>query len=122
MIHKDMEVYKASMVLVKEIYRITASFPKDEMYGLSSQMRRAAVSVPSNIAEGCARKSQKELIQFLSIAQGSLAELDTQIDISVMLGFIPKETASAELGDLQQKTRQLLMGFIRSVHTKLKQI
>jgi four helix bundle protein len=117
-----MEVYKASMLLVKEIYRITATFPKAEIYGLSSQMRRAAVSVPSNIAEGCARKSQKELLQFLSIAQGSLAELDTQIDISVMLGFIRKETASVEIGDLMQKTRQLLMGFIRSVHSKLDQI
>ncbi|MCD8478770.1 MAG: four helix bundle protein [Candidatus Cloacimonetes bacterium] len=122
MIHKDMEVYKASMLLVKEIYRITATFPKAEIYGLSSQMRRAAVSVPSNIAEGCARKSQKELLQFLSIAQGSLAELDTQIEISLMLDFVDYQTASAELGVLLQKTRQLLMGFIRSVHSKLDKI
>lgn len=76
------------MELVTEIYRITNNFPRDEVYGLTSQMRRAAVSVPSNIAEGAARTSNKEFLQFLSIARGSLSELETQIMISINLDYV----------------------------------
>lgn len=71
--HKELEVWKCSMELVEAIYKVSYKFPKSERYGLTSQIRRAAVSVPSNIAEGAARKSDKELLQFLSIALGSLA-------------------------------------------------
>lgn len=79
------------MDLVGEIYRVTERLPKAERFGLFSQIRRAAVSVPSNIAEGAARGSRMELRRFLSIAQSSLSELDTQLDICVMLGFLPRE-------------------------------
>src|SRR3989344_1348071 len=83
--HKDLIVWQKGMDLVKEIYSLTANFPKDEMYGLKSQMERAGVSIPSQIAEGYLRKHQKEYVQFLSIALGSAAELETQILVCIML-------------------------------------
>lgn len=82
MIYKDLEVWKQSMVLVTEVHQATGDFPKEELFGLVSQMRRAAVSIPSNIAEGCGRKNTKEYIQFLYISKGSLFELETQIEIA----------------------------------------
>ena len=88
MYHKDMEVWKKSMELVAQVYSITKAYPKEELFSLTSQMRRAAISIPSNIAEGCARASDKESIRFLDIALGSLAELDTQILISKELGYL----------------------------------
>ena len=86
--HKDLEVWKKSMDLVSNIYKITESFPNKETYCLTNQIRRAAVSVPSNIAEGAARSSKKEFIQFLYIALGSLAELETQMIIASRLGYL----------------------------------
>lgn len=86
--HKDLEVWKQSIDLVFNIHKLTETFPKEEMFGLVSQMRRSAVSIPSNIAEGCGRFSNKETLKFLSIALGSLAELDTQILIAKRLEFI----------------------------------
>jgi len=86
--HKDLEVWKKSMDLVSNIYKITESFPNKELYGLTNQIRRAAVSVPSNIAEGAARSSKKEFIQFLYIALGSLSELETQIIIANRLEYL----------------------------------
>lgn len=83
--HKDLEVWKRSVELVKTIYEITKSFPKEELYGLTNQMRRSAISIPSNIAEGAARNHNKEFIQFLYITLGSIAELETQIIISKKL-------------------------------------
>lgn len=79
---KDLIVWQKSMNLVKEIYVITANFPKSEIYGLTSQMRRAAISIPSNIAEGKKRKTRNDYIQFLRIANGSAAELETQLLIT----------------------------------------
>ena len=75
--HYKLEAWKSAMALVSSIYQITRSFPKEELYGLTSQMRRAAVSIPSNLAEGAARTGQKEFAQLLSIAKGSLSELET---------------------------------------------
>tara|TARA_B110000285_G_C14564852_1_gene355171 strand:+ start:124 stop:417 length:294 start_codon:yes stop_codon:yes gene_type:complete len=86
--HKEMDVWKRSMDLLETIYKVSTQFPKEEIYGLTSQIRRSAVSVPSNIAEGAARKSDKEFIQFISIAMGSLSEVETQYQLSVRLGFI----------------------------------
>ncbi len=90
--HRKLDVWRKSMDFVKEIYLITDKFPSSELYGLTSQMRRAAVSVPSNIAEGAARKGTKEYKQFLNIAQGSASELDTQIELALLLGFINNDT------------------------------
>jgi four helix bundle protein len=88
--HKQLDTWQQAMLLVKMIYEVTASFPREELFGLSSQMRRAAVSVPSNIAEGAGRSGSKEFVRFLDIARGSLAELDTQIEIAIMLNYLPE--------------------------------
>ena len=85
--HKDLKVYQEALLLVKDIYFITSHFPKEELYGLTSQMKRCAISIPSNIAEGSGRKGNAELIRFLYISLGSLSELETQLDISIMLNF-----------------------------------
>jgi four helix bundle protein len=85
--YKDLLVWRKGIELVKEIYRLTKPFPADERFGLISQMRRAAVSIPSNIAEGQARKTTGEFVQFVSHAEGSLAELDTQLVLAVELGY-----------------------------------
>ena len=85
--HKDLDVWKLSIDFVEEIYRITEKFPSEERFGLISQLRRAAVSISSNIAEGAARKSDKENIQFLYVALGSIAEIETQLIISNRLGY-----------------------------------
>ena len=86
--HRDLRAWQDAMTLVEHLYEITRTFPQAELYGLTSQIRRAAVSVPTNIAEGAARSSSEELRQFLSIAQASLSELDTLIDISARLGYV----------------------------------
>lgn len=84
----DLDVWKAGMEITKDIYKVTEIFPKSELFGLTSQMRRAAVSIPSNIAEGNGRYYRKEYLQFLHISQGSLLELMTQIELSKELGFL----------------------------------
>jgi len=89
------------MNLTKTIYHITSQFPHSEQYGLASQMRRAAISIPSNLAEGATRAGYKEFLQFINITQGSLSELDTQLEISKMLGFISDETYERVLQELQ---------------------
>ena len=89
--HKELKVWKKGIELVKVIYGITNDFPKTEQFGLISQIRRCSVSIPSNIAEGCGRHSDKELIHFLYITLGSASELETQIIISQELGFLEKE-------------------------------
>ena len=90
--HKDLDVWKRSIGLVTEIYRITKSFPDDEKYGMMNQMRRSAVSIPSNIAEGSARHTKRENIQFLYVALGSLSELETQLTISNNLEYITNDS------------------------------
>ena len=101
--HKDLEVYKKSMDLVTTIYKLTNDFPPEEKFGLTSQIRRAAISVPSNIAEGSARKSTKELIQFLYISLGSLSEVETQLDLSHRLNYI------VETDELNKKIHYLFI-------------
>ena len=86
--HYNLEAWKESMALVTAVYQASQSFPKEEIYGLTSQIRRAAVSVPSNLAEGAARTGQREFAQFLSISRGSLSELETQLLIAVELGYL----------------------------------
>ena len=113
--HKKLEVWKTAMYLVEVIYKISSKFPDDERYGLTSQIRRAAVSIPSNIAEGAGRKGDKELIQFVSIALGSLAELETQYLLAVQLNYIKNNEETLEL-ILKQK--QLLLGFRNYIKRK----
>jgi len=86
--HKDLEVWKKSLDFVESVYKLTEQFPKTEMYGLTNQMRRAVVSISSNIAEGAARSTKKEFIQFLYIALGSLSEVETQLIIAQRLRYI----------------------------------
>jgi four helix bundle protein len=90
--HKKLEAWKQSMDLVIEIYRTTENFPSQEIYGLTNQIRRAAISIPSNIAEGAARQTKKEFTNYLHMAQGSLSELDTQIELASQLGYFDQET------------------------------
>ena len=86
--HKDLDAWKKSMDLVDGIYKVTKSFPNEELYSLTNQMRRAAISIPSNIAEGAARGSKNDFIRFLYIALGSLSELETQVIIANRLGYL----------------------------------
>ena len=104
--YKDLLVWQKSMTLVKDIYRLTR-FPQDERFGLVSQLRRAAVSVPSNIAEGQSRHTSGEFVQFVSHAEGSLAELETQMLIAVDLDFCSKEEANQALAQIEELQRML---------------
>ena len=97
---RDLEVWQRGMDLVEDVYRISAAFPKTETYGLASQSRRAAVSVPSNLAEGHTRKSIKEYLNHLSMAQASLAELGTQLEIAMRLGYIPTAELTPRLDEI----------------------
>ncbi len=97
--HEQLDAWKYSMRLVKAVYQMTSDFPLEERYGLAQQMRRAAVSVPSNLAEGAGRNGVKEYLQFIGIARGSLAELETQLQLAVMLGFATDDHEAFELAD-----------------------
>jgi four helix bundle protein len=112
--HKELVVWQKSIDFVTDIYKMTRNFPKDEVYGLTSQMRRAAVSIPSNIAEGAARCHIKEYLNFLNIALGSASELDTQIIISKNLQYLSAELSdeySAKLCEISK----MLHGIVRSL-------
>jgi four helix bundle protein len=112
--HHDLVAWKVSIELVGDLYRLTETFPAKETYGLVSQIRRAAVSVPSNIAEGAARATKREFAHYLSIARGSLSEIDTQLTISKQLGFINDDE------ELQQKMDRvfgLIGGLLKSTRT-----
>ena len=114
--HRDLLVWQESIALVKDIYAVTRQLPDEEKFGLTSQMRRAAVSIPSNIAEGAARSSQRELAQFLVIARGSLSELETQLIIAKELNYL-RETAKIEARI--QSIFRLLGGLLSSVKKKI---
>jgi four helix bundle protein len=104
-----LDIWKLGIELVQEVYKTTVEFPKEEIYGLTNQMRRAAVSIPSNISEGAARSSKKEFIQFLYVALGSLAELETQAIISEKLGYLKNHP----LMELIEKQRRKQLNFIK---------
>lgn len=109
--YKELDVWKKARAFVKDIYIITRDFPNEEKYGLMSQMRRCAVSIPSNIAEGYGRQFKKETVQFLHISRGSLYELETQMYIAYDLSFISEEKLNKLLADLEE-CRRLLSGLI----------
>lgn len=111
--HKKLNVWNKAIEFVTKIYRITESFPDNEKYVLVPQIRRSAISIPSNIAEGAGRASKKEFVQFLSIAQGSTSELETQLIISNNLGFIKKE--DMRLIDELDEISRMIIGLIKSL-------
>ena len=113
--HKDLEVWKESMNLVVDIYELTKTFPAEEKFGLTSQIRRSAISIPSNIAEGAGRKGTKELLQFLYIALGSLAELETQIEIAQRIKYI--QTTEHYFGKIYL-IRTMISNLIKSLKDK----
>ena len=114
--HRKLETWQKSIELTEIIYKITSLFPKEEIYGLTNQMRRCAVSVASNIAEGAARNSTKEFLQFLSIAQGSLSELDTQLELSLRLNYL-NERDYKDTVFLTTITFKLISGLVRKLKT-----
>ena len=117
--HKDLEAWKKSINLVTEIYKLTSGFPKEELYGLTSQIRRSAVSVPSNIAEGAGRNYDKEFIQFLYIASASMSELETQLLIACNLEYFPENI----LKEFNEKTKIIslqILGLIKYLNNKGK--
>ena len=115
--YRSLIVWQKSIILVKEIYKLTAKFPNEERFGIVSQMRRAAVSIPSNIAEGQARRTTPDFIRFISTAKGSLAELDTQLTISIDLQFCDRENVK-DVSALIEENRKMLNALRRSLMTK----
>jgi four helix bundle protein len=112
--HKKLEAWKKSIKLVTSIYDVTRTFPQDEEYGLKSQLRRAGVSVPSNIAEGLTRKTKKDKLHFINIAQGSLSEIDTQVEICLNMKYFSYtfyESIELQLIEIQK----LLSGLSRVI-------
>lgn len=117
--YQDLKVWQLGVQLALAVYRLTAKFPKSEQYGITNQLRRAAVSIASNIAEGHARKSQPELHRYLNIAKGSLAELETQLIIARELGFADRPEIETILGMAENESR-MLSGLLRSVRDSPK--
>jgi four helix bundle protein len=108
--YRDLEVWQKSIVLARQVYDSTKNWPREEVYGLTNQVRRAAVSVPSNIAEGQGRASTREFIHYLSIARGSLYELETQLLLAQQLGYLASGTAEnllATAGDISRMISRL---------------
>lgn len=114
--HESLDCWKLSMDLVDRVYTLTSSFPASERFGLTQQMRRAAYSIPSNIAEGSARQTRKENLRGLYIARGSLAELETQLIITERQGFYQGSQSDE---NLLRKVSQSLNGYIRYIKSKI---
>ena len=117
--HRNLVAWQKGMDLVIEVYKLTQDFPAGELYGLSSQLRRAALSVPSNIAEGAADRTHAQFSHFLSNALGSLNEIDTQLELSFRLGFI-SETVYRQIGRLLDECLAVTCGLRKSVIAKPK--
>jgi four helix bundle protein len=116
--YKDLTVWEKSVDLVTEIYKITKKFPKEEMYGLTSQITRAAISIPSNLAEGSGRGTSKSFASFLSISRGSLLEVETQLEIAKRLEYISTEKHN-EIGAKLDEIGRMLNGLIRKIEEKV---
>jgi four helix bundle protein len=110
--YNDLIAWQKAMDLVEQIYMITRSFPKEELYGLTSQLRRAAVSIPSNIAEGHCRNGRREFVHHLSIALGSLGEVETQVIVAQRLGYLADSSSTLELAS---ETGRILVGLMHSL-------
>ena len=118
--YKDLIVWKASMELVCEVYEVTRSFPDTERYGLTSQMRRCAISIPSNIAEGWSRNSARSFISYLNIASGSMSELLTQLEIARRINYISAKRMQALEHRGIQISKMLYM-LIKKIESRLKE-
>lgn len=114
--HQKLDVWKDAMDLVEQIYRLTARFPNDERYGLSGQLRRAAVAIPSNIAEGAARSSRREYVRYLEIARSSLVEIETQLAIARRLTMAPND---AKLDDSLDRVFARLSALMKALVHKV---
>src|SRR5256885_15863073 len=114
--YRDLIAWQKAMELVKTVYRVTEKMPESERFGLTIQMRRAAVSIPSNIAEGYARQTTADYVKFLRMARGSLAELSTQAELAVGMTML---SPNQQLTDLLSETDRVLQGLIRSLQNKL---
>jgi four helix bundle protein len=114
--HRDLLVWQKAMTLVTGCYQLTERFPDRERFGLSSQLQRAAVSVPANIAEGNARRSKPAYVNHLSIATGSLAEVETHIQIAINLGYVNDSDCEVVVGQLEE-VRRMTAGLIRSLES-----
>ena len=112
---REYDIWQKAIIICKQVYHITSAFPDSEKYGLINQLRRASVSIPSNIAEGCSRSSEKEFIHFLEIAMGSSFELETQIILAIEMGFITEEMTNPFKENLQTLQKQL-----NSLRAKIK--
>jgi four helix bundle protein len=112
--HRDLDVWRIAIEFAHSVYNLTASFPKNELYGLTSQLRRAAVSIASNIAEGAARQTKKEFAQFLYCSLGSAAEVETQLELVRLLDYLSNEQIE-ELTTVRVRLSQMLYGLIRSL-------
>lgn len=117
--HKDLIVWQKARLLVKEIYQLTQFLPKEEIFGLTNQIRRAAISIPSNIAEGYNRHSDKEFVHFLKIAKGSAGEVDTQLLLCTDLDYLTQENVAGPL-HLNQEILRILGTMILNVERKCK--
>ncbi|MEW6658658.1 MAG: four helix bundle protein [Thermodesulfobacteriota bacterium] len=117
--HRNLVAWQKGMDLVIEVYKLTQGFPGRELYGLSSQLRRAAISVPSNIAEGAANRTPSQFSLFLSNALGSLNELDTQMELSFRLGYLP-ENKYNHISKLLDECLALTYGLRKSIASKVK--
>ena len=119
--HEKLDVWKRAVDFVVEVYKATEGFPREERFGLTSQVRRAAVSVPTNIAEGAARRSNKEFAYFLSNAQGSASEVETELLIAYRLGYLSEAKISA-LRVSYNDIGKMLGGLARQVRSKMSQV
>jgi len=114
--HKDLDVWKLSMEMCLSVYKLTEKFPRHELYGLTAQLRKASVSVASNMTEGAARQTKKEFVQFLYIALGSSAEIETQLELAKMLEYVTEEELQP-IFEMRNRISQMLYGLIRKWKT-----
>jgi len=117
--YRDLVVWQAAMTLAEKCYEATKAFPRDELFGMTAQIRRASASIPANIAEGRGRQGTKDFLRFLSMARGSLVELETHLQLSQRVGLLPKEQLN-ELLNRTDKISRMLTALRRSLLAKLK--
>jgi len=119
--YQDLDIWKKSMLLTKHIYQITENFPSTERYRLTDQLCRAAISVPSNIAEGSSRKSTKEFIRYIHIAYGSLAEMETQLLLACELGYLKQPLIQQHCKEISELGK-MMNGLLKTLTTKLTEL